>query len=211
MPRPFVTLNCAASIDGKITTAERKRVQLSCEEDRRRVLRLRGKNDAVAVGIGTVLADDPLLLPAENKKWAEKIKRVIFDSKGRTPEGARTLAYGNVIVFTSEECNAEIKGAEVIRCGRGKVDVAKGLEILHEKGVESLLLEGGGELIYEFLVNRLVDLMFVYTAPVIIGGRGAITIAEGKGLTKESDFIRMRLVRQRRLGVGYLSEYKPEG
>jgi len=208
MPRPFVAVNCASSIDGKISSAARRRVQLSSPEDRERVMKLREEFDAIAVGVNTVLADDPLLLPSDSEQWSGRIKRVIFDSRLRTPAGARALKYGNTVIFASRNAEGEIPGASIFRYGEERVDLKKALAKLHEMGVKRLLVEGGGELIFEFFRFRLVDRLIVYTAPLIIGGRSSPTIADGEGFSDPSEFIKLRLISFRKMGEGIITEYE---
>lgn len=207
MERPYIAVNCAASIDGRISSTSRGRVLLSGAEDLDRVRRLRARFDAIAVGINTVLADDPLLLPSDDKKWARKIKRVVFDSRGRTPVEARVLKYGGTVIFTSTECRATFQGAETYRYGRKRVDIGRALSKLHSLGVRRLLVEGGGEIIYELFRLRVVDSLTIYTAPVIIGGRGAPSVADGDGFSVGS-FPKMKMIGCRKLGEGIITKYE---
>lgn len=207
MDRPTITVNCAASIDGKISTVRRRRVGISDATDLERVMGLREKNDAVAVGVGTVLADDPSLTIRRDGKETKCIK-VVFDSRGRTPPDAKVLTGGKTYIITSSSCRKKIGNAVMLRCGDRKVDIPKALHLLHKEGIRSLLVEGGGEIIFELARLGLIDRLLVYTSPVIIGGRDAPTLADGKGLEDESHFARFVLVSVGKAGEGILSEYE---
>lgn len=208
MTRPRVTVNCAASIDGKISTKSRTRVDISDARDRERVMALRRSHDAIAVGIGTVLSDDPALSVVDDDKSVPK-PRIVFDSRGRTPATARILAEpGKTYVVTSEDCKKTLKNATMVRCGTPRVDIAAALELLHESGIRSLLVEGGGELIFEFARLHLIDKLTVYTAPFLIGGENAPTIADGPGFASGEQFERFRLVAADKHGEGVVAEYE---
>ena len=175
-----------------------------------RVMKLRNNVDAVAVGIGTVLADDPAL--TVRPRSGKQPVRVIFDSHGRVPEGAKILdGRARTVIFTSDECERNVGGAEILRCGSGRVDLKQAVQLLREMGVKRLLVEGGGGLIFGFLSARLVDAMTVYTAPVIIGGSGAPTVADGTGFADARSFPRLRLESVVRLGPGFLATYRSGG
>jgi len=207
--RPNVTVNCAASIDGKISTPARKRVKISSDEDLSRVMMLRRDYDAIAVGIGTVLSDDPVLLPAAESRQIQLPARVVFDSNCRIPDEARILSGGGrVFIVTSEWNTRRLPGCEMIRCGEGKTDILKALDRLYERGIRRMLLEGGGRLIFEFMRVRAVDRLLVYTAPVIIGGAASPTLADGEGFLSEEEFARFRLMGFGREGEGLLCEYE---
>jgi len=209
--RPYVIINCASSLDGKIGLTGRKPLKISGEEDMARVHNLRNECDAILVGIGTVLADDPKLTVKE--KYVGEVRnplRVILDAEGRTPENAEVMK-GNaetLIVTTSKEFR---RGkVEAIKCGEGKkVDIKKLMEILYERGVRKLLVEGGSEVIGEFLHAGIVDEMTIFYAPIFIG-EDAPSIAGMKGAEREGEIIKMKIKRVERMGNGYLVTLIPE-
>lgn len=208
MNRPKITVNCAASIDGKISTSSRVRVGISGKMDKKRVTRLRKGHSAIAVGIGTVLSDDPAL-SVDDRKADRKLTRVVFDSNGRTPPSARLLRSGErTIIFTTEECRKRIRGARMLRCGKKKVDLRRAMQLLHEEGIDSVLVEGGGEIIFDLARLDLIDRMSVFTAPVLIGGRDAPTIADGQGFASANRFRRFELISVRAIDGGVLSLYR---
>ena len=178
--RPEFVVNCAMSADGKIAGVERKQVKISDEEDFARVHQLRSRCDAVIVGVGTVIADDPSLLVKD--KYVDNPSqplRIVLDPTGRTPEDALVLD-GTVktLVVTTSGCERKI---EVIICGDAAIDLKKLAAILGEKGIKKVLVEGGGETIWNFFEQELVDRFNVFIGSVIIGGKGAPTPVDGAG------------------------------
>ncbi len=212
MKKPHVIINCAASIDGKIALVGKKPLKISSEEDMARVHKLRNECDAILVGIETVLADDPKLTVKEKYVGAGKVKqplRIVLDSRFRTPENAEVMK-PNAKTLIVTTCKEFKKGhVEVIKCGDDRVDLIKLMEILYDRGVRKLLVEGGSTVIWEFLKNGLVDEMFVFFAPIIIGGN-APGIAGGEGATKEEDVIKFEIKEMERVGGGFLLHLIPQ-
>ena len=115
--RPFVRVNCAMSADGKLAGEERKQIRISSDEDIKRVKELRRSYNAILVGVGTVIADDPHLT-IKNADYDENPVRIVLDSNGRTPDSARVLdGKAPTLVVTNEGCTKEWPGVEAIRCG----------------------------------------------------------------------------------------------
>ncbi len=203
--KPKIMVNCAMSADGKIALPDRTEVKISGEEDFKRVHELRNSVDAILVGIGTVLADDPKLTVKE--KYVQEPKqplKIILDSKGRTPEGAQLFDKGEYIIVTTKEIDRD----GWIKCGdEEKVDLDKLMKILEEKGVETLLVEGGGEVIYSFLKAGLVDEISIFVGSLIIGGRDAPTPADGQGAESIVDTMGLRLKSFERMDDGILLKY----
>ena len=216
MDRPHVIINCAMSADGKIALPTHKQMRISCEEDIKRMHQLRNHCDAVLVGVGTILADDPKLTVKET--YVRKPKqplRVILDRKGRTPPHALALnTAAKTLIITAQGNEKRYKGShiEVVKCPTtttGFLDVQGILEILWSRGIRKLLVEGGGTVIWNFLANKVVDDMFLYIGPCIIGGAGTPTVADGEGIRNEAECISLRLVEMKRLGPGFLVHYQP--
>jgi 2,5-diamino-6-(ribosylamino)-4(3H)-pyrimidinone 5'-phosphate reductase len=205
--RPFVIVNCAMTPDGKIAGRSRRQVRISSQEDMERVQSLRASSDAILVGIGTILADDPHL--TVKGIGPEKIPlRVVLDSKGRTPEGARVLdSRAPTLIVTAEECSKTWEGAETFRCGGGRVDLQILLRELHRRGVKSVLVEGGGEVIWSFFSGGFVDRYCVFVGNMIIGGRVSPTPVDGEGFPDDKT-IPLRLIEVTRLGSGVLLSYE---
>jgi 2,5-diamino-6-(ribosylamino)-4(3H)-pyrimidinone 5'-phosphate reductase len=193
--------------DGKLAGRSRKQVRISSPEDMDRVKALRASSDAILVGVGTVIADDPHLtvkgLPPERNPL-----RVVLDSRGRTPSSARVLDdRSRTLIATADDCDRTWPGAEVVRCGADMVDLAALMDILGERGVRTLMVEGGGETIFSFFQAGLVDRYLVFVGSQIIGGRNSPTPADGDGLPDDRS-IRLRLTDAEVLGDGVLLSYE---
>jgi len=205
--RPHVVVNCAASIDGKIASRERRQIPLSSEADFERVRRLRASCDAILVGVGTVLADDPgLKAPVGSGKT---LLRVVVDSRGRTPKGAKVVdGSAPTLIATAESAKATFDKAEVVRLGKERVDLVQLMEHLHGRGVGKLLVEGGGEVIHSFIAGGLADELFLFVADLVLGGRAAPTVADGEGALSTEGAARARFVSAERLEGGLLLHYR---
>lgn len=215
MNRPYIIINCAMSADGKIALPNRKQLRLSSDEDIKRVYNLRNECDAVLVGIGAVLSDDPKLTVKE--KYVKNPKhplRVILDSKCRTPEGALVLddvAKTLIVATEGNEKQFDRDHIEVVWIkadDEGHVDLENMLDLLYKKGIKKLLVEGGGTVIWKFLKKRLVDDLYIYIGPCIIGGENTPTVADGSGIKNEDDLLSLRIVDVNRLGNGLLVHYR---
>ncbi len=205
--RPRVIVNAAMSVDGKIAFRDGQRARLSNEEDGQRVHRLRGRVDAILVGVGTVLKDDPKLT-AKPEVADRNPLRIVLDSDGRTPAGARVLdGQAPTLIVTSEACERTFARAEVLRCGKEEVDLGALLDRLGGRGIGTLLVEGGSTVIWSFLRAGLVDELKVFVGSLVLGGRSAPTLAGGQGVASLSESIRLSLDRSERLGDGIVLEY----
>ncbi len=208
MNRPRIIINAAMSADGKIALVGGKRIKISDEEDFRRVHELRARVDAILVGINTVLKDDPKLTVKE--KFVPNAKnpvRVILDSKLRIPENARVLNnMAKTVIATTTHAPSRNLNAEIIRCGEARVDLRCLMEELHRRGIRSVMVEGGGTVISSFLREGLMDEMYVFIGPVVIGG-DAPTLVEGTGARNEDKVIHLKLISCERLGYGILVKY----
>ncbi len=205
-----VIINCAMSADGKIATKNRKQTAISNDSDKERVHVLRNSVDAVLVGIGTVLVDDPkLTVKTEYVQTPKNPIRIVLDSKGRTPPGAMVLnGAARTIIVTAKESVTELSNAEMIRCGRGRVDIGELLPILEEKGIRTLLVEGGSEVIWSFLRERLADEIYIFIGSVVIGGDSAPTPAGGEGAASIDEAVTLRLKKADVVGDGVLLRYE---
>ncbi len=208
--RPKVIVNCAMSADGKIASRLRKQTRLSDEADMARVHRLRNDCDAILVGIGTVMADDPSLLVKE--KYVDEVKqpvRVVLDSKCRISSDAKVLKPGSrTIVVVTEGNSRDVPGAEVITIGSGShIDLCLLLEKLSEMGINSLLIEGGGETIWSFVKSGLVDEFKVFISSKLIGGAMAPSPVDGEGFGSEDEFTQLTLKSTKLSDSGILLEF----
>ncbi|MDD2472466.1 MULTISPECIES: 2,5-diamino-6-(ribosylamino)-4(3H)-pyrimidinone 5'-phosphate reductase [unclassified Methanoculleus] len=217
--RPFVFINVAMSADGKISTRERRQVRISGKEDFSRVDRIKAESDAIMVGIGTVLADNPSLTVKSPELRAERRSagkdehpvRVVVDSLGKTPPSADILhkGTGKRIVAVSrkaplEKVEALRKHAAVIVAGDATVDLAVLLDDLYRQGVRRLMVEGGGTLIWGLFAQGLVDELQTFVGNIVIGGKDAPTPADGTGFLREEDFTRLRIIEATRFDDGLL-------
>lgn len=221
--RPYVVVNVAMSADGKISTRERRQVAISGKQDFFRVDNLKAGSDAVMVGIGTILADDPSLTVKSEKLQEQRQKdgkelhpvRIIVDSMARTPPGAKILhkGPGKRIIGCSKrappECTALLSPyAEIIITGEEEVDLTSFLTILSEKGIRSLMVEGGGTLIWSLFEKGLIDEFSTFIGNKIIGGQQAPTPADGEGFIKEIDFPVLSVISVDRIEEGVLIRWK---
>ncbi|KYK33214.1 MAG: hypothetical protein AYK22_01515 [Thermoplasmatales archaeon SG8-52-3] len=214
MNRPRVIVNCAMSVDGKIALPTRKQLRISSDEDIKRMYKLRHESDAVLVGIETILSDNPKLTVKE--KYIDNPKqpiRIILDSNCRTPEDA--LAVNNAaktIIITSKKCNKKYNdNVEIIECetdDENQIDLNYLLELLYNLKIKNLMVEGGSTIIWSFLNKRLVDDLYLYMAPIIIGGANTPTMADGKGIKDIDELITLEIIEVRKLGPGILFHFK---
>jgi 2,5-diamino-6-(ribosylamino)-4(3H)-pyrimidinone 5'-phosphate reductase len=215
-----VHVNAATSADGKLSTRRREQVHISGEEDFARVDRLRAEHDAVAVGVGTVLADDPSLVRFDSERRAAVGKsgvpaRVVADSRARTPPDAAILAGGApTYVLVSERAprerreRLEAAGAALVVAGEERVGLDGAFAALADDGIAEVMVEGGGELIYSLFAAGLVDELTVFVGPVVVGGRDAPTLADGEGFVDPAAFPALNLVGVERLGEGVVLRWQ---
>lgn len=191
--RPFVLMKAAMSLDGKIATADGESQWISCEASREEVHRLRHELTGIMAGIGTVMADDPMLncrIPG-----GKQPVRIIVDSHLAIPEKSKLVCSAKeypLIVATVENGDAakksrlEAQGVQVIEVPAdegGHADLNQLMDCLGEMKIDSILLEGGGRLAEGALKAGIVDKVQFYIAPMLIGGEGAKTPVEGRGIT----------------------------
>ncbi|AKB17434.1 MULTISPECIES: 2,5-diamino-6-(ribosylamino)-4(3H)-pyrimidinone 5'-phosphate reductase [unclassified Methanosarcina] len=225
MDRPFIFINSAMSADGKLSTKERKQVKISGKLDFERVDELRAQVDAIMVGIGTVLADDPsLTVKSAERKAARKTAgksespiRIIVDSAARTPldadifkkgEGLRIIAVSNSA--PAEKIKTLEEKALVIKTGDLKVDLLELAGTLKEMGINTLMVEGGATLNWGMLSAGLVDEIYTFVGNLIIGGKTAPTFMDGEGF-KETELYGLELVSAERIEDGILLKWKVKG
>lgn len=190
--KPWVTLKTAMTIDGKIATKNGQSKWITNEVSRKKVHELRDNYDAILVGAGTVLTDNPCLTARIDDGNGKNPVRIILDSKARTPLTSNVVTdkqAKTIIAVTGSAAEERIKalknnGAEIIVVNSGdQVDLEELLVILGERGITSLLVEGGGTVNYSFLADGLVDKVVAFIAPKIFGGRTALTPVEGEGIS----------------------------
>ncbi|MFC6835677.1 2,5-diamino-6-(ribosylamino)-4(3H)-pyrimidinone 5'-phosphate reductase [Halomarina ordinaria] len=218
----YVLVNVAMSADGKLSTRRREQLGISGDADFARVDRLRAEADAVVVGVGTVLADDPSLVRFDREHRAHVGKsgvpaRVVADSRARTPPDAEVVTGdAPTYVLTSEAAPADRRkalveaGAVVITAGEERVDLPTALDTLEaEADVSDVMVEGGGELVFSLLAADLVDDLTTFVGPLVVGGRDAPTPADGEGFVE--DFARLHLDGAEYLDGGVVLQWTVEG
>jgi diaminohydroxyphosphoribosylaminopyrimidine deaminase/5-amino-6-(5-phosphoribosylamino)uracil reductase len=191
--RPHVTLKAAMTLDGRIADVRGESKWITGPDARAIAHRLRSEADAILVGVGTVLRDDPALTVRLDRPWPREPYRVVLDSAARTPADARVISAGTparTLVVTGEHAPRErvaaltSRGAGVVSVASpdGRVDLGAALAVLAGLEVRAVLVEGGGEIHGAFLDAGLVDRVAIFIAPRLLGGRGATPAIGGAGL-----------------------------
>ncbi len=205
--RPFITLKFAASLDGKMATRSGDSKWITNKEARTFARNLRGQYQAVLVGVNTVVRDDPHLgVRARGKRDP---LRIILDSKLRIPLNSKVLRDANVIIATTSRAQKwrrlalEKRGISVLSFRSKKIPLRALLSELKRREVISILVEGGGEIIGSFLDEKMVDKMYAFYAPVLIGGKKAVAIG-GSGARTIPDALRLAQLSVRRFGDNVL-------
>lgn len=217
-----VHVNAAVSADGKLSSRRREQIAISGPADFDRVDRIRAAADAVLVGVGTVLADDPHLTLDEEDRRVQRLQdgrsgnpaRVVADSRARTPADARILdddaeTYVLVSEAAPEADVTELRGAgaEIITAGSERVDLSAAFEQLESTGVDRLMVEGGGEIIFSLFDADLVDELTVFVGSILVGGRDAPTLADGEGFVDPDAFPQLALTGTELIDDGVLLSY----
>ena len=215
--RPLVTAKWAMTLDGKIATRTGDSKWISGEKSRRYAHKLRAWNQAILVGVETVLQDDPLLTC--RVAGGRDPLRVVLDSQARTPLGCQlvqTAAATPLLIATTrgaakaDRGRLAAAGAEVVVLPRrgGRVELGALLDMLGERGISTLLVEGGSKVHGAFLDAGLVDRVAAFVAPKLVGGVDAKTAIGGKGASSVIDGANLKSVTWRRLGDDLVLEAK---
>jgi diaminohydroxyphosphoribosylaminopyrimidine deaminase / 5-amino-6-(5-phosphoribosylamino)uracil reductase len=217
--QPFVTLKVAATLDGKIATAKGESRWITSPSARKMVHHLRARSDAILVGIGTVLADDPSLTVQTGRPRGRAPLRVVLDSSLRMPMTAKVLTDGQaptlIVTTTSgsprKRATLEKKGALVVvlPARHGRVSWRDLLKELGRRGIASLLIEGGAEVNASALRESVVDRVLFFLAPKILGGRDAISAVGGESLKNLSEALPLKMTSVRLVGPDILVEGRP--
>ena len=214
--RPYIILSAAMTIDGKIASKEGD-PELSDEEDWRAVHKLRTEVDAILVGKGTIVKDDPKL----HIKFHEHkgYYRIIIDSKLDIPIDSKVIVFKTelypTVICTTENVSEdriaryEAKGIKVLRSGKStQVDIVHLMPKLHDLGIKSLLLEGGGTLNWSFFENDLVDEIRLTIAPWVVGGKNAISLVDGEGFSRMFEATKFDLIKVQERNNYVILNYK---
>jgi diaminohydroxyphosphoribosylaminopyrimidine deaminase / 5-amino-6-(5-phosphoribosylamino)uracil reductase len=198
---PFVVAKAAMSLDGKIATHTGDSKWITSEAARREAHRLRADVDAIMVGANTVIRDNPQLTVRHGVRGKQPW-RVVIDGRGRCPCTARLFTDAHrqrtIVLTTSRSPASWRKGLGqsgvhilVIKGSSGHLNLRTALSALGKMDITSLLVEGGGELLGSLFDSRLVDKVALFYAPIIIGGRDAVTAVGGKGSSKIKNSVRL--------------------
>jgi len=205
---PFVTVKSALTLDGKTATAGGDSKWITGEQSRRHVHKLRAENDALMVGVETVLADDPQLTCRLPRGGRDPL-RVIVDSRLRTPLDSqlfRVRSKAKTLIATVQQDEERLApyrtlGVEVLTCRGecGRVDLADLMAWLGIRGVHSVLVESGGELAGSLLRQGLIDKLILFYGAKLVGGEGRSPFAS-IGIERMSEAIRLQEIEVRRFG-----------
>jgi 2,5-diamino-6-(ribosylamino)-4(3H)-pyrimidinone 5'-phosphate reductase len=221
MDKPLVFVKCAMTVEGKLSTKERKQVKISGSEDLARVDALRAGSDAILVGMNTAVSDDPKLdvksaqFREERRKkgLSENPMKVAVGDVGRLRMDSDFLDRGGKkVIFSTEKSDPKNverlrEKADVHVLGKTRVDLVEMLRVLSSLNVRRLMVEGGGTTIFEFLKEKLVDELYVAVGPRIFGGRDAPTLAEGVGFSAE-DAVKLTLLSVEKVGEAVVLRYR---
>lgn len=198
--RPYVHAKWAMSLDGKIATADGDSKWISGPASRERVHRLRGRMDGILIGIGTALADDPLL--TARPPGPRAATRIVLDSHGRLPLSSQLVQTAREIPVLLAVASAPADKMEGLRSAGievlivpdrdGRVDVVELLAELGRRRFTNLLVEGGGEVLGRFRDADLIDEVHVFIAPLLLGGSGAVSPIAGEGATRIAEGMRLQ-------------------
>ena len=210
--RPFVTLKTAMTLDGKIASHTGASQWITGTAARTRVHEYRNEYDAILVGIGTVLADDPSLTTRLEGRTGRNPLRIVLDSEARTPLDAKLVVDGaapTLIVVSARADQRRVNllracGAEVVTLGTEQVDIAALLDYLGTSEITSLLVEGGATVNWSLLAGGCVDKVHAFIAPMLMGGAEAKTPIGGTGFDSPQTALQLRDVTVEQLGADIL-------
>lgn len=209
MGLPLVALKTAMSLDGKIATYTGASQWITGEAAREQVHKYRDEYDGILAGIGTVLADDPSLTTRLTDGTGKNPVRIIADSLARTPVKAKLLTDGEartIIAVTEAAPNDKVEalkaaGAEILVAGPGpQVDMSLLMKQLGEREITSVFVEGGGTVNFSLLKAGLVDKVYAFVAPKIIGGQEAKTPVEGEGFATLAEAVELTALEAGNIG-----------
>jgi diaminohydroxyphosphoribosylaminopyrimidine deaminase/5-amino-6-(5-phosphoribosylamino)uracil reductase len=202
--RPLVTLKTAITLDGKISAPDDNAGWITSERARAHVQELRHDHDAILTGIGTALADNPLLTDRTGLERNRPLLRIVMDSQLRLPPDSKLVrsAEGDVVAVATSAASAErrkaleARGVQVLSFDGpgGRADLRSVIDWLGERSYLSVMIEAGSKLNWTALESGCVDRIFFYYGPKILGGMEALPLAGGIGRRKRSDAIRIHHV-----------------
>lgn len=217
--RPLVTLKMAATLDGKTAQRDGSARWITSAQSRRQVHRMRSHCDCVMVGAGTARLDDPLLLPTLTRGGGVPMRAVVDETPGLATGSqlVRTVSDSPVLVFTTKSGDAarvadlEHKGVEVVDLDdqSGLVSLSGVIDELGNRGVQSVLVEGGAELAASLVAAGLVDRFVLFMAPRLLTDPSARPLFEDLGIRTLGEALPFNVIRTRRLGPDIMVEMEP--
>ncbi len=200
--RPLVTLKAAVTLDGKISAPEDNSGWITSERARAHVQIMRHQSDAILTGVGTVLADDPLLTDRTGQERSRPLLRVVLDSTLRTPLTSKMVASARddlLIVTTSAAPPDRFQALKDRGIGvlamdgpDGRTDLRQVVDYLGQQQYRSLMIESGSKVNWAALESKVVDKIYFYYAPKILGGVQSLPVVGGLGRKRRKDAIRFR-------------------
>jgi diaminohydroxyphosphoribosylaminopyrimidine deaminase / 5-amino-6-(5-phosphoribosylamino)uracil reductase len=216
--RPKILIKAAISVDGKIATKTGESQWISNEQSRAYVHELRASHDAIMVGANTLVIDDPRLTIRHDQQEERSSYRIIVDSKGRSPLHSKVFndafKHKTLLVVTEIDSNTENKlfesGVHIlkVKSNHGRVDLTDMMHTLYDFGIQSIFVEGGGELIAALIEERLVDQLSVAIGPMIIGGKEAKSFVGGEGIVHLSQALKLHSPKIRNYDDDVIIEYQ---
>ena len=206
--RPFVAIKFAASLDGKIATRTGDSKWITNEKEREYTRGLRGEYHAIVVGINTVLHDNPNLGARQIGK--KDPLRIILDSTLKIPLDSDVLRDDNVLLATTRNADTQKfellqkKGIEVLQLPKDKILISDLIEELYQREIISLFVEGGAETLGSFVDSKIVDRVYACFAPIIIGGRDAVSAVKGEGVATVLDAMRLKNITVKRFDDNFI-------
>lgn len=220
MDKPHVILNAAMTLDGKIAT-QNGSSNISGKKDLKRVHELRNNVDAIMVGIGTVLADNPRLTVHKiDADPADNPLRIVVDSKARTPIAACiTNKDANTLIAVANHYKYDFivsdryelfskRGIDFFFSGSKKVELKELMNHLYSIGVKTLMLEGGSTLNFSMIKEGLIDEIRICIAPMVVGGVNAKTFFDGEGFATMDEAVKLDLKNISKLGKDLILTYE---
>jgi diaminohydroxyphosphoribosylaminopyrimidine deaminase/5-amino-6-(5-phosphoribosylamino)uracil reductase len=219
--RPFVIAKTALTLDGWTATSTGHSRWVTNERSREWVHRLRHQVDGILVGVGTVMADDPLLNTRLKKGGGKDPVRIIVDTHLIIPVNARVLAHphgSETLIAVSEDVpprhleRLKTKGISFLVCPKkeGRIDLIALMDMLGKRSITSVLLEGGATLMGAMIREKLVDKFCIFKAPKILGGSDGRPMALGQGPSKMDQSIPLKDIRIKRFGDDLLITGYPD-
>ena len=212
--RPYVILSAAITLDGKLGI-NGKRTKLSSKRDKIRVHKLRSNVDAIIIGKNTVEYDNPLLT-VRHVKGNNPI-RIILDSFGTIKSNSKIIQtckeIPTIIAVSESISKRNLKRFEkfplqIIVCGKTRVNISKLLKILFEKGIQKIVLEGGGTTNWSFIQQNKIDEAIITLTPYILGGKDSISLVEGIGFKNLGTSTKLNLKKIQKIKNEFVLFYK---